>query len=187
MYIISPADYDGVEGMIGSKLSGIEEEAPQALDAEKDSVKVWAPSVTATHPERVVLARASALAKCSHDHLLSCITRGGGCSNKWTAVFQESSASLTSYSALLRVDQSFVTDNGCSSTDGNFDFRSAAETSASIPQACSPFEKSLQKRFDGPKELRKKHFKNLVLDKDTLVSSESFAIDHFQFLLQDDF
>lgn len=167
MWIISPADYDGVEEMTGSKVSGIEEEAAQAI-AEKDSVKMWAPSVTNALPERVVLSRASALAKCSHDHLISCIMKGDISSNKWVATFQESSASLTSYSALLRIDRGFITESGCSSTEADC----ALAPAASGAKIESPFERSLQKRFDGPKELRKKHYKNLVLDKNTLVSHE---------------
>ena len=168
MWIISPADYDGVEEMVGSKVTGFEDGTSQSL-AEKRTNKIWYPSITATCPERVVLSRASALAKCSHDHLISCMT-SGDCSSKWVAAFQESSASLTSYSALLRVDSSFITDTGCSSTDADCTLLSTTRTSSQIDHIQSPFERSLQKRFSGPKELRKKHFKNLSLVKDTLVS-----------------
>lgn len=174
MYIISPADYDGVEDMSGSKLLGEEENTPQVPAAEN----IWAPSITANHPESVVLSRASALAKCSHDHLTSCIMRGSKGSS-WVAAFQESPASLTSYSALLRVDPSFVTDPGCSSTASDSTIISPSKDDGSV-QIQTPFERSLQKRYAGPKELRKKNFKNLVLEKDTLV--RSFCVHNFLML-----
>lgn len=170
MYIISPADYDGVEEMIGSKVGGFDEDASQA-QSDINSPKTWAPSITATHPERVVLSRASALAKCSHDHLISCMMRGDS-NKKWAAAFEESSASLTSYSALLRVDVNFIIDSGCSSTEADCAIRSVLKTSEQNLLVQSPYERSMQKRCDGPKELRKKHYKNLVLQKDTLVRLE---------------
>eukprot|EP00804_Cyclotella_cryptica_P000287 CCRYP_010222-RA/>CCRYP_010222-RA protein AED:0.03 eAED:0.03 QI:184/1/1/1/0.75/0.6/5/416/1480 len=165
MYIISPADYDGVDEMTGSKVVGMEESTSQTVAL---SNRMWAPTITAIHPERVVLSRASALAKRSHDHLISCAMRGGSSNNDWTAAFHESPASLTSYSALLRVDSSFITDEGCSSTCADCVIISSAKSSGHITQVQSPFERSIQKRFDGPKELRRKHYKNLVLKKDTL-------------------
>lgn len=91
----------------------------------------------------------------------------GSADNGWVASFQESSASLTSYSALLRVDPSYVTDSGCSSTNADCTIGAKSNTDLN-EQPCGPFEKSLQKRHAGPKELRKKHYKNLVLEKDTL-------------------
>ena len=160
MYIISPADYDGVEDMAGSKVVGEEASTPQIV-AAKMNEKIWAPSTTAKFPEQVVLSRAAALAKCSQDHLISCIRRGSK-GETWAAAFQESSAALTSYSALLRVDSSYIADSGCSSTNGD------CAIDKTLCQ--SPFERSLHKRYAGPKELRKKHYKNLVLEKDTLVS-----------------
>ncbi|KAL7543753.1 hypothetical protein ACHAXR_013445 [Thalassiosira sp. AJA248-18] len=161
MYIVSPADYDGVEEMAGSKVVGENENTPPGVPADAME-KVWAPTITANFPEKVVLSRAAALAKCSHNHLTSCVMNGN-VGNGWVAAFQESSASLTSYSALLRVDTSYITDPGCSST--NADCAIGATSSANEN---GPFEKSLQKRYAGPKELRKKHYKNLVLEKDTL-------------------
>jgi len=170
MYIISPADYDGVEAMVGSKVVG-----DNALDTTQNQPvpgaaagKIWAPSVTAKFPERVVLSRAVALAKCSRDHLTSCIRSGQIGNNNWVAAFQESSASLTSYSALLRVDPSYIIDSGCSSTNADSTITSTTTTQVGNEKTTSPFEKCLQKRCSGPKELRKKHYKNLALEKDTL-------------------
>lgn len=161
MYIVSPADYDGVEEMTGSKVVGNEDSAP-AIPTNVDE-KIWAPTLTSKLPEKVVLCRAAALAKCSHDHLTACIMRGD-IENGWVAAFQESSQSLTSYSALLRVDPSFMIDSGCSSTNAD------STIDVEKDKVYGPFEKSLQKRYAGPKELRKKNYKNLVLEKDTLVS-----------------
>lgn len=182
MYIISPADYDGVQDMAGSKVvgggdnndGGVFSQTQAASAAEK----VWAPTITSEFPEKVVLFRAAALAKCSHDHLITCLMRGFGgkvSKNSWVAAFQESSASLTSYSALMRITSSCITDAGCSSTNADFAIgapQSKLPAGNDVSQSmCSPFEKSLQNIHAGPKELRKKHYKNFVLEKDLLVSS----------------
>lgn len=163
MWIVSPADCDGVEEMTGSNIARIADETPQT-NVDRTSTTLWAPSITAFLPEKVVLSRAAALAKLSNDHLIACMVKGDS-GNKWAAAFQESPASLTSYSALLRVDTDFITDTGCSSTESDCALISADKT----PVLQSPFERSVRKRFDGPKLLRKKHYKNLVLDIDTLV------------------
>eukprot|EP00986_Skeletonema_menzelii_P005322 scaffold1915_cov143-Skeletonema_menzelii.AAC.8 len=163
MYIISPADYDGVEEMTGSKVVG--DGSAELVDTTGSLERVWSPTYTSKFPERVVLHRASALAKCSLDHLTSCIVNGSSGSS-WVAAFQESAASLTSYSALLRVDSPFVTDTGCCST--NADSFIGASKQDSNSEVTSPFERSLLKRYSGPKDLRKKMYKNLVLEKSTL-------------------
>lgn len=156
MYLVSPSDYDGIEdGMSGATVVGADTNAKPVAGTEK----VWTPSITASQPEKVVLLRAAALARCSRDHLTTCLVRGGSSrGSAWAAAFHESPASLTSYSALLRVDSSFVIDPGCSSTTAD----------VSMSDSVSPFERSIQKLFSGPKALRKKHYKNLVLEKDTL-------------------
>ncbi|KAL3811309.1 hypothetical protein ACHAXA_005395 [Cyclostephanos tholiformis] len=156
MYIISPADYHAVEDMVVSKVVGDSQTLP-AYATEN----IWAPTITSEFPEKVVLCRAAALAKCSHDHLTACIIRGN-IGNGWVAAFRESQASLSSFSALLRVEPSFITDPGCSST--------VADCTIDVEKLLVPFERSLRKRFAGAKELRKKFYKNLVLEKDTLVS-----------------
>ncbi|KAL9182688.1 hypothetical protein ACHAXT_013340 [Thalassiosira profunda] len=166
MYIISPADYDGVEEMTGSVVGEGDEMAPPAGPADAVE-KAWAPTVTARFPERVVLGRAVALARCSHDHLTKCLQSGKG-ANGWAAAFQESSSSLTSYSALLRVDSSYIVDSGCSSTNADCAIAAPARPGEKGLPANSPFERSMQMRCAGPKELRQKQYKNLVLAKDTL-------------------
>jgi len=162
MYIISPADYDGVEEMTVSKIVG---EAENTTAQSTLTEKIWAPTVTATFPEKVVLSRAAALAKCSYDHLTSCIMLGIK-GTSWAAAFRESSSALTSYSALLRVDSAYITDSGCSSTNPDCGCIAGKRDDKSSIQ--SPFERSLQKRHAGPKDLRKKNFKNLNLENDTL-------------------
>lgn len=169
MYIISPADYDGVEEMTGSKVIGNDGSEQDVVDPTGAFERVWSPTYTSKFPERVVLYRAAALAKCSHDHLTSCLVNGSN-ANSWVAAFQESSASLTSYSALLRVDNVFVTDTGCCSTNADSAV-SAPSKQDSNGVVTSPFERSLLKRYAGPKELQKKMYKNLVLEKATLVSA----------------
>ncbi len=167
MYIISPADYDGVEEMTGSKVVG---DGGSAEQVGSRTDKVWSPTYTSKFPERVVLSRAAALARCSHDHLTSCIMNGSSSENSWVAAFQESSASLTSYSALLRVDNAFITDAGCCSTNADSVIGDASKQ-GNNGMPTSPFERSLLKRYSGPKDLRRKMYKNLVLEKGTLVSS----------------
>lgn len=164
MYIISPADYDAVEDMVGSKVVG---DAQQAVMPAHATENKWAPNITSKFPEKVVLCRAAALAKCSRDHLTACIMRGN-IGNGWVAAFHESQASLSSFSALLRVEPSYIIDPGCSSTN--------ADCTVDCDQHLVPFEMSLQKRYAGAKELRKKFFKNLVIEKDTLVSGEMMLI-----------
>ena len=165
MYIISPADYDAVEDMVGSKVVG---DAQQAVVMPAHVTEnIWAPTITFKFPEKVVLCRAAALAKCSRDHLTACIMRGN-IGNGWVAAFHESQASLSSFSALLRVEPSYIIDPGCSSTN--------ADCTVDCGQRLVPFERSLQKRYAGAKELRKKFFKNLVLEKDTLVSCEMTSL-----------
>lgn len=169
MYIISPADYDGVEGMTASKVVGEDGSAQEVVEQTGALERVWSPTYTSKFPERVVLHRAAALAKCSHDHLTTCIMNGSSGSS-WVAAFQESSTSLTSYSALLRVDNVFVIDNGCCSTNAD-SVIGAPSKQDSDGDVASPFERSLLKRYAGPKDLRKKMYKNLVLEKSTLVSA----------------
>ena len=76
----------------------------------------------------------------------------------------------TSLTALLRVDPAYIIDTGCSSTNADCKIGGAQSKLGQDEQqsVIGPFEKSLQKRYAGPKELRKKHYKNLMLEKDTL-------------------
>ena len=161
MYVISPADYDGVEEMAGSKVVGEGGGTAPTRPSDGD-VRAWRPSVTASRPERVVLARAAALAGISHGHLTSCLSGGGG--SDWSAAFMESAGSLESYGALLRVDPSFVVDGGCSSTGADC----AVRRDGGSGRPVGPFERSMERRHAGPRELRKKNYKNLVLERDTL-------------------
>lgn len=164
MYIISPVDYDTVEDMDGSRVVGDEVNANHVIPSATATEKIWAPTTTCNFPEKVVLTRASTLAKCSHDHLTACLVRGN-MRNSWIAAFQESSQSLSSFSALLRVRSCFIMDLGCSST--NMDF-SIPNAHSKLDQLLIPFERSLQSRFSGPTELRMKLYKNLLLELDTI-------------------
>mmetsp|Transcript_5372 Transcript_5372/g.11079 ORF Transcript_5372/g.11079 Transcript_5372/m.11079 type:complete len:581 (-) Transcript_5372:163-1905(-) len=122
-----------------------------------------APTYTQTNPEWVVLTRASALARISCDHLhswtASCLDGTdpdeSGAVSSWTSLFRESPAALCRYDVLLRVHRSFVADPGASSVAGDFG-ADTAETGA-----LTPFHRSLVRRCQGPRELRKKSYKNL--------------------------
>jgi U3 small nucleolar RNA-associated protein 22 len=149
------------------------------------------PTFTQTHPEHVVLARAVALAKKSYYYLLSQMAAsspsgdGGSAASTsgeglgFGAVFSESAASLKSFSVLLRIDKELVIDHGCSSTHGSF----GGMSNEKDKDMRNPFTESLAVRVQGPKELRKKIYKNLVdsnLHDQVLVSEKMIVVQsHF--------
>jgi len=112
---------------------------------------MWKPTFTPQKPEKVILSRLCALAKRSHQHLMvHTVSSDESNDDKiWVGIFKENPNSLKSYSALLRVNPSLIVDGHCSST--GFDL-TTTKTS---------FELSMQKRSLGPKDLRKRVFKNL--------------------------
>lgn len=111
----------------------------------------WKPTFTRQNPEKVILSRICALAKRSHQYLMCSIVDSvmSNNNNIWMGIFKENSNSLKSYSALLRVNPNLITDSQCSSTG------------FSLATAENSYELSIQKRSIGPKDLRKRVFKNL--------------------------
>jgi hypothetical protein len=147
MYLISPND----------RLKGADEEVKYGL--AESTVKtilprVFAPTFSQMQPERVTLSRASALAKRSLDFMKQCLS---GKEQDWTAIFQETTSSLLSYSALLRVDQDFVIDPETSSTVGDLGMQSSKEHDGIE----TSYTRSMRNRFLGPKVLRLKNYRNL--------------------------
>ncbi len=147
MFIISPNDlYDG---------------------DNNNTLSSWRPSFTAQNPERVVLGRMCALAKRSHDFLMSSSLRNlqsnqdySYNNNSWVSIFQESSNSLKSYSFLLRVNSELICDTECASIGGG----GGGDLNISITKSekiVAPFQRSWEKRSLGPKQLRRKLYKNL--------------------------
>ena len=149
--------------------------SPNDFNEEDQNLK---PSFTSYSPERVVLSRVCALAKRSYDFLMSnCICNlESSCEhNSWVATFQESSNSLKSYSSLLRVDNELIYDDTCGSTGCDLN------TSIIADKAVTPFQRSMQKRSLGPKQLRKKVIKILSQLKTAavIVSCLVYVIFYF--------
>ena len=131
----------------------------------------FVPTFTQLNPEQVILARAVALAKRSYSHLLFCMT--AEIESGFGAVFQESSQSLRSFSVLLRVDPEIVVDSGCSSTNGDF-----ALSCSQSGLTETPFTRSCWSRFNGPKALRKKIYKNLTAATGDGILHEWQPVNH---------
>lgn len=139
--------------------------SPYNLNEEDQT---WKPSFTTVNPERVVLGRVCALAKRSHDFLLSSSLHNLQPTehhDSWMAVFQESPNSLKSYSTLLRIDPELVYDIECGSTGCEF------KTNVDSDEIITPYQRSLEKRSLGPKQLRRKRYKNLVSIENNVVVS----------------
>mmetsp|Transcript_2433 Transcript_2433/g.3232 ORF Transcript_2433/g.3232 Transcript_2433/m.3232 type:complete len:1406 (-) Transcript_2433:1253-5470(-) len=127
----------------------------------------WKPSFTVNTPERVVLARISALAKRSFDFLHVSLRNLNSTrdNNEWVGIFQESSSALKSYSSLLRVDREFVCDTECASTGGDLN------TFEKEGLVMTPYHRSMEKRLLGPKLLKKKLYKNLIASDNSFILS----------------
>mmetsp|Transcript_20092 Transcript_20092/g.43309 ORF Transcript_20092/g.43309 Transcript_20092/m.43309 type:complete len:1469 (+) Transcript_20092:333-4739(+) len=125
------------------------------------------PTFTRVNPELVVLSRVVALAKRTEQFLLRLLIKGEAIGppgeNLWASVFHESTASLKSYSVLLRVDPQFVVDPDCSSTGGNISVKGADV------DLKTPFTRSIMRRSAGPKSLRRYTYKNVVSSADALL------------------
>jgi hypothetical protein len=155
MYIVSPND----------RQSGSEdEEAEQGSAAENgmSSGGTWTPTFTQHNPERVVLSRAAALAKRSHDFLMEALLSNHDVD--WSAVFLETPSSFMSYSALLRVDSDFVVDKECSSTGSEIGIYPSKDGVLE-----SSYTRSMRQRSLGPKALRRKVYRNLSNLEDDVV------------------
>ncbi|CAB9514855.1 Nucleolar protein 6 [Seminavis robusta] len=173
LYIISPCDRQGID------------DAPTLADvniATKPTTNnsnrlnkegaIWNPSFTTNAPERVILARAIALARKSREFLVSKLTRFDTVG--WHTAFQESEASFKNYDALLRVDADLVVDAGSSSKSiETEDF--AAVSGTEIPETV--FTKSIQERFSGPKRLRVKLYRNMRNEESDQVLYSFMPVD----------
>jgi hypothetical protein len=149
MYIISPNDRVG------------EDDAEGAGDKSK-TLSLWIPTFTQHNPELVVLSRAVALAKRSHNFLMDFLSCQD--SANWSAVFHETPSSFKSYSALLRIDSDFVVDKECSSTSSDLSFSRHDDHGLQ-----SSFTRSMRVRSLGPKALCRKVYRNLSTADDDAV------------------
>jgi len=141
--------------------------------------QLWKPIFTRIHPERVVLQRASALAKRAYDFLVEQIT-DGKFSLTWQAIFQETQSSLLSYNALFRINEELIVDSSCSSMNCEY-----SATRNEEGEFVTPYTKSMEKRFHGPKALQFKNYRNLEGRKESILVSftytriEAVDISHF--------
>ena len=126
---------------------------------------LWKPIFTNLHPERVVLQRASALAKRSYDFLVEHISEGNF-SLTWPSIFQQSQASLLSFSALFRIHEELIVDTACSSMIADYSI-----TQNEDGELITPYTKSMERRFYGPKALQFKNYRNLEGRKETILVS----------------
>jgi U3 small nucleolar RNA-associated protein 22 len=133
--------------------------------------RIWTPTYTSTYPERVVASRIVALAQRTYAFLQNAVMTLDGnhdSSAAWPGAFQESHDAFRSYSVLLRVDPSFMV---------NADASSSAPISSLTVQKIGPIEvnskdtyyyestytRSMCSLAYGPKDLRKKMYRNLIL------------------------
>lgn len=123
------------------------------------------PIFTALLPERVVLSRACALAKRSYDFLLDQLAEGNF-SHTWVAVFQETQSSLMSYDALFRIDEELIVDSSCSSM--TIDLTTNHDENGEL---ITPYTKSMERRFYGPKALQFKNYRNLESRNENILVS----------------
>lgn len=149
MYLISPNDRVGG--------NDVEDAANKSR-----MPSLWTPTFTHRNPEMVVLSRAAALAKRSHDFLMNAL-----CSDEsvdWSVVFHETPSSFKSYSALLRVDSDFVVDKECSSSGSDLH---VSKNDENVKE--SSWTRSMRQRSLGPKALRRKVYRNLNAGDDDAV------------------
>jgi U3 small nucleolar RNA-associated protein 22 len=171
MYIISPMDRHG--GDDDAQDNALAEADAGGGKGTGSSADLWSPSFTCDTPEWVVLKRAASLAKRSHDYLASCQEEISD-QHDPSAVFRESSLSLKSYSALLRVDPDFLIDSECSSTTSDFVLRPSKEDDGAI---VSSYTRSIRQRSLGPIRLRQKLYRNLKVDDElSLLVSETVYV-----------
>uniref|UniRef100_A0A7S4JAR4 U3 small nucleolar RNA-associated protein 22 n=1 Tax=Odontella aurita TaxID=265563 RepID=A0A7S4JAR4_9STRA len=184
MYIISPNDREASSSGGQSTLVAPEGDATAptqqgAAGAGAADESRWYPGFTRELPERVILTRASALAARSEKFLAERLADGGeDCESEgakaksskcWSSVFLEGATSLRSYSVLLRVDPILVVDPGCSSTAGDFTVKAAAADGGGRSRADTPFARGMERRYLGPKPLRKHLYKNVGGPRDSVL------------------
>lgn len=141
LYIVAP--YDKVDDI----------EDTTSRNHESSKLKSWYPSTNS--PEWVVVGRAVALARRSHQFLIERVVRFDQ-SAEWSAVFHESPSSFHSFDALLRVKSDFIIDMESSSTGLDLNPHSDADG-----MLVTSYTRSMTARIQGPKSLRLKVYKNL--------------------------
>ena len=136
--------------------------------------KQWSPSFSETYPEQIVATRIIALAQRTYSFLQSIFTRyNDGCNNvsdsMWPSIFQESRDSFLSYSALLRIDPTFLVNvHASSSVNARNLFPQRVMTKVKggndIEIYESTYTRSMHSLVLGPKDLQKKMYRNLIIE-----------------------
>lgn len=156
MYMIAP--YDKVDYEFETTNQGA---VRNAVDLQRTSL--WSPNTIS--PELVVLNRVVALAQRSHQYLINqLLSFGGSLMTDWCAIFQESPQSFHSYDVLFRINPDLVVDHRSSSTARDLNpMPKQDETNGRTEQELqSCYTQSMVVRNEGPKDLRKKAYRNLV-------------------------
>lgn len=159
MYIISPNDRQGETDE--DELLAMPTNTSTGKGSNIKSVNVrWSPAFTQMNPEWVTVSRAAALAKRSHEYLMKCLVCAevNSDSQDWFALFQETTTSLKSYSALLKVDPDFVVDSASSSTGSDAGLHSSKDSNGALESA---YTRSMRSLYLGPKVLRRRKYRNL--------------------------
>jgi hypothetical protein len=143
MFIVAP--YDKMEVQL--------DDSNTRNAVNKSEHSSWSPSTLS--PEWVVVSRIATLAKRSYEFMIQQVMDFDDSTN-WSAIFYESSSSFHSYSVLLRISPDFVIDRESSSTGTNL--CPASNEDGTLE---SSYTRSMKTRFDGPKALRRKVYRNL--------------------------
>lgn len=156
MYIVAP--YDKVDA---------EEESEEQSTSFHNAVNTrkdvsWRPNTIS--PERVILNRAVALARRSHDYMMDHLSSFVENSpSDWSAIFQECPQSFQSFDVLLRVNPDLVVDPEASSTKKDLGPTSVETADKTAKLFQSSYTRSMTARHEGPKALRKKIYRNLAV------------------------
>ena len=163
MYIVSPCSHAHFEDDQNNAAESAAASAVTNALPVNDS-NSWSPIHTASHPERVVLSRAVALADRTYSFLQNAMMNFENAT--WATIFQESAESFQSYSALLRVDPASAVNTEASSTLGaNRSLEVLDDTNGDTDIVInSTYTRSMQTLVEGPKELRRKVYRNLRAD-----------------------
>jgi U3 small nucleolar RNA-associated protein 22 len=163
-YIIAPYDrciYDTDKDVDNDDGSG-------TASKPKSCHRIWMPTFSAISPESVVSSRIGALAKRTYSYLLHTLLAPGDDQNvpKWPCAFQESRDAFCSYSALLRIDPDFILNINASSNAplSNFLVQTIPlEMHEGMALYESSFTRSMCSLANGPKDLRKMLYRNLMV------------------------
>ena len=151
IYIVSPNDR-----LDASDWESVIEETLGSSNKNKNTGSWWMPSFARITPEWVVLARLVALAKRTYEFLNRSLIHFQA--ENWCTIFHENNTSFRSYSSLLRVDPDLIIDPEASCIGSNFNVKPSSKVDGVME---SSYTRSMRSRCAGPKQLRRKVYRNL--------------------------